>query len=169
MDSRPDPYRGVVFILIAGVLVATGACMFGGFALGNPVLLQTAVSLGLSAGVLIGVALVQANRSGPARAPLTDAMSAEVRGSEPGPVPETGLLASDEPSQGSHHAPRTRTIAFGLPSLIAATRKWRLQGSTANLYLLISVGWEAWASSWPRCSDGHPRPRRPSSRPPLVW
>jgi regulator of protease activity HflC (stomatin/prohibitin superfamily) len=64
-DSARDPYRGVVIVLLALALLGTVGALAGGLALGNPVLLDAAVTLGLSAGILIGVALVQTARARP--------------------------------------------------------------------------------------------------------
>ena len=138
VEPSPDPYRGVIVVLTAGALVATAVTIFGAFALGNSVLLHTAVSLGLSAGVLIGVAIAQANRSTPARATLVEAAAADVGTPEPGSIPEPGSVASDEPSHGRPNARRTTGLAVSLSTLVAAMRKWRLQtGAAQNLYLLI--------------------------------
>jgi membrane protease subunit HflK len=64
-NSTRDPYRGVVIVLLALALLGTLGALAGGLALGNPVLLDAAVTLGLSAGILIGVALVQTARARP--------------------------------------------------------------------------------------------------------
>jgi regulator of protease activity HflC (stomatin/prohibitin superfamily) len=60
-----DPYRGVVVVLLALALLGTVGALAGGLTLSNPVLLDAAVTLGLSAGMLIGVALTQAARARP--------------------------------------------------------------------------------------------------------
>jgi regulator of protease activity HflC (stomatin/prohibitin superfamily) len=75
--STRDPYRGVVVVLLALALLGTVGALAGGLTLSNPVLLDAAVTLGLSAGMLIGVALTQAARVRPhwsdheASSPLT--------------------------------------------------------------------------------------------------
>ena len=56
-DSTRDPYRGVVVVLLALAVLGTVGALAGGLTLSNPVLLDAAVTLGLSAGMLIGVAL----------------------------------------------------------------------------------------------------------------
>src|ERR1700722_17561495 len=60
-----DPYRGVVFVLLVAALLGAAVALIGGRALENPVLLDAAVTLGLSTGVLIGVVLTQTARSKP--------------------------------------------------------------------------------------------------------
>jgi regulator of protease activity HflC (stomatin/prohibitin superfamily) len=64
-NSTRNPYRGVVFVLLGAALLGACAALFGGFDLGNPVLLDTAVTLGISTGVLVGVAVAQALRAKP--------------------------------------------------------------------------------------------------------
>jgi regulator of protease activity HflC (stomatin/prohibitin superfamily) len=63
--SERDPYRGVVLVLLALTLLGAAGALAGGLALANPVLLDSAVTLGLSTGVLIGVALTQKARARP--------------------------------------------------------------------------------------------------------
>jgi regulator of protease activity HflC (stomatin/prohibitin superfamily) len=63
--SKPDPYRGVVIVLLALACLGTVAAAFGAMTLGNPVVLDAAVTLGLSTGVLIGVVRVQQARAKP--------------------------------------------------------------------------------------------------------
>ena len=66
-DSIRDPYRGVVIVLLALAALGTLSALAGGVALANPVLLDAAVTLGLSTGVLLGVALIQTARARPQR------------------------------------------------------------------------------------------------------
>jgi len=61
--NKRDPYRGVVAILLVGALLSTAGAIAGGLALTNPVLLDLAVALGISTGILIGVALAQSARA----------------------------------------------------------------------------------------------------------
>src|SRR5437016_2045284 len=61
-DLKHDPYGGVVIVLLALALVGAVAAVAAGVCLANPVLLDTAVALGISAGVLSGVALTQIAR-----------------------------------------------------------------------------------------------------------
>jgi regulator of protease activity HflC (stomatin/prohibitin superfamily) len=63
--SKPDPYRGVVIVLLALACVGTVAAAFGAMTLGNPVVLDAAVTLGLSTGMLIGVVRAQHARANP--------------------------------------------------------------------------------------------------------
>lgn len=57
-----DPHLAVVLVLVGASLLGTVAAVAGGLYLANPVVLQAAVSLVLSSGILIGVALAQAAR-----------------------------------------------------------------------------------------------------------
>jgi regulator of protease activity HflC (stomatin/prohibitin superfamily) len=60
-----DPYRAVVFVLLAAALLATSAAIAGGILLASGVLLAAAVTLGMATGVLVGVAVAQAARARP--------------------------------------------------------------------------------------------------------
>jgi len=61
-DLGRDPYRGVVIVLLAAAIVGGWAALVGGTRFGNPVLVDTAITLGLSASILIGVAMAQKAR-----------------------------------------------------------------------------------------------------------
>src|SRR5580700_10971426 len=63
--SKPDPYRGVVIVLLALACLGTAAAALGAMTLGNPVVLDAAVTLGLSTGVLIGVVRARHARAKP--------------------------------------------------------------------------------------------------------
>src|SRR5258706_15289871 len=67
-DADRDPYSRIILVLLAAALAGTAAATVGGVAFGNSVLLHTAVSLGLSSGILIGVALARGARTTPAEA-----------------------------------------------------------------------------------------------------
>ena len=102
--SKPDPYRGVVIVLLALACVGTVAAVFGAMILGNPVVLDAAVTLGLSTGVLIGVALVQQARAKPPRS--DDGLSKPVpveAGETPAPSPvapsDAGGAAAPQPTR----------------------------------------------------------------------
>src|ERR1700732_1413553 len=60
-----DPYRGVVIVLLVLALLGTVGALAGGLAFGNRVLRAAAGPLGLPAGILIGVALIQTARARP--------------------------------------------------------------------------------------------------------
>src|ERR1700693_3611983 len=63
--SNRDPYRGVVIVLLAAAALGSAGAFAGGFQLADPVLLAVAVTLGLSAGGLAGVATAQVMRPRP--------------------------------------------------------------------------------------------------------
>ncbi len=62
--ARPDrdPYRGVVIVLLVAALAGMVGGFEAGLKLGNPVLIDAALTLGLAAAMLIGVAWTQAAR-----------------------------------------------------------------------------------------------------------
>jgi hypothetical protein len=64
-ESNRDPYRSVVIVLLAVAVLGAVGAIIGGLQLSNPVLLNVALTLGLSAGVLAGVATAQAMRLRP--------------------------------------------------------------------------------------------------------
>jgi regulator of protease activity HflC (stomatin/prohibitin superfamily) len=97
--SKPDPYRGVVIVLLAMACVGTVAAAFGAMTLGNPVVLDAAVTLGLSTGILIGVARVQHARAKPPKSDV--ALSSPVRAEEaetPAPTPVSPTDADGVPA-----------------------------------------------------------------------
>jgi regulator of protease activity HflC (stomatin/prohibitin superfamily) len=83
--SKADPYRGVVIVLMGLAFLGTVAAVFGALALANPVLLDVAVTLALSTGILIGVALIQHARAKPRES--HDALSSAVPTEPTDPVP----------------------------------------------------------------------------------
>ena len=64
-ESRRDPYRGVVIVLFTAAVLGMAGAIGGGIQLSDPVLLAVALTLGLSASVLTGVAVSQAMRLRP--------------------------------------------------------------------------------------------------------
>ena len=60
-----DPYRGVVIVLLTMAFVGTVGAAAGGLGLPNPLLLDAAVTLALSTGMLVGVAVAQTARAKP--------------------------------------------------------------------------------------------------------
>ena len=64
-ESRRDPYRGVVIVLFTAAVLGMAGAIAGGIQLSDPVLLAVALTLGLSASVLTGVAVSQAMRLRP--------------------------------------------------------------------------------------------------------
>jgi len=80
--SRSDPYRGVVFVLLAAAVLGTAGAIAAGLLLPNRVLLDVAVTLGVSSGVLIGVAMAQAARVKPPKGDEDTTILALVEGTE---------------------------------------------------------------------------------------
>ena len=66
-ESNRDPYRGVVIVLLAIAALGSAGAIAGGIRLADPVLLAVALTLGISAGVLAGIATAQAMRLQPAQ------------------------------------------------------------------------------------------------------
>lgn len=58
-SAERDPYVGVVLVLLAASIVGLVTALEAGLRLGNPILIDTAVTLGLAAGILIGIARAQ--------------------------------------------------------------------------------------------------------------
>ena len=64
-DSDRDPYRGVIIVLLVAAFLGTAAIIVGNTVISNPILLDVAVTLFISAGILLGVALAQIERANP--------------------------------------------------------------------------------------------------------
>lgn len=58
-SAERDPYVGVVLVLLAASIVGLVTALEAGLRLGNPILIDTAVTLGLAAGIPIGIARAQ--------------------------------------------------------------------------------------------------------------
>ena len=128
-DSTRDPYRGVVIVLLALALLGTLGALAGGLALGNPVLLDAAVTLGLSAGMLIGVALVQTAR---ARPHWSDDASSPLAAEE----------AHEEHSDSHEQGTRTSTDISPVPVDDAAVR--RRAPANARVAAIAAVPVQIW-------------------------
>jgi len=91
-DPQQDPYRGVVRALVATAVLGSTLAIAGSVWLENPVVFDAAVTLGLSAAILIGVARMQAARLKPPKgdegAPI------------PPPPPDAGVPAETPVSTG---------------------------------------------------------------------
>jgi regulator of protease activity HflC (stomatin/prohibitin superfamily) len=92
---RRDVYREVVLVLLVGAFLGTAAAIVGALMFSNVVLLDVAVTLGISSGILIGVAVAQTVR---ARPPKTRKMDEELAAPEPITETETAVLP-EEPSK----------------------------------------------------------------------
>ncbi len=65
--ANPDPYRVVLFALLLLAVAGLVVAFVGGYMLMNPVLMDTAVALGLATGILIGTVVAQTVRARPPR------------------------------------------------------------------------------------------------------
>lgn len=87
-----DVYRGVVLVLLGGALLGTAAAIVGADMFSNTVLLDVAVTLGISTGILTGVAVAQTVRSRPPKIPKIDE---ELAAPEPVTEIETATLPEE--------------------------------------------------------------------------
>ncbi|HTU02617.1 MAG TPA: SPFH domain-containing protein, partial [Candidatus Sulfotelmatobacter sp.] len=121
-DPNRDPYRGVVIVLLAMALLGTVGAVAGAVALTSPILLDVAVTLGLSSGILIGVAVTQAARERPPKN-NEGASSSSVRAEETEPPADTPSPERSHPSEigGPLRDPgrkiRRRTAAAGVVAI----------------------------------------------------
>lgn len=97
-----DPYRGVVIVLLVAAIVGMAGAFETGLRLGNPVLIDAAVTLGLAAGILIGVARAQLTRMQPPKQAPEEA---------PAPEPPPEVPESTKPGA-AYEKIRLRTIAI---------------------------------------------------------
>jgi regulator of protease activity HflC (stomatin/prohibitin superfamily) len=96
--SSRDAYRGVVFVLWGGALLGTVVAVVGGVMFSNVVLLDIAVTLGISTGILTGVAMGQIVRARPPK--LLEPLKIDEELSTAEPVAETETAAlPEEPSR----------------------------------------------------------------------
>jgi len=83
-DTGPDPYRAVVLLLLAASILGMVADFVAAQMLGNPVLFNVAITFGIAAGILIGIAVTRTKR-----APQPDADDEERPAAEPAVEAET--------------------------------------------------------------------------------
>lgn len=62
-QSTPDPYRGVIIVLLVLAFLGMAGAVAGGLLLGTPLLLDAAVSLEIATAILIGVVLARSDRA----------------------------------------------------------------------------------------------------------
>jgi regulator of protease activity HflC (stomatin/prohibitin superfamily) len=79
-----DPYSGAILALLAAAFLGALSAATGGWLLGNLILLDVAVTLGISTGVLAGVAVAQNERAKPPKPKVSDEVSAS-----PAPIETT--------------------------------------------------------------------------------
>jgi regulator of protease activity HflC (stomatin/prohibitin superfamily) len=134
-----EGYRGVVLVLFAATSTATIVAVAVAFMFGNPVLLQSAVSLGLAGGVLFLLAFAAPGRVEPAaHAPPQILREASGDTSDPPAADVTGEAVPPE-AQGSGESLPSPRRARSPSELIARLRHWKLGGETADLRFII--GW----------------------------
>ena len=126
-ESNQDHYRGVVALLLLVALVGTGAAMFGGIVLANPVLFDVATTLGLATGILAGVAAAQSTRLRASRIDEQIATDA--------PAPETE--APDESKTSPHPSAVLPRLISQLKTFPVLTKQWFRQ---LGLVGLVRVG-----------------------------
>jgi regulator of protease activity HflC (stomatin/prohibitin superfamily) len=126
--SERDPYRGVVIVLLIAASVGMAAAFVAGVTWANRVLLDVSVTLGLSAGILAGVAMSQAAR---VRSATYDDLASQLDRLA-GPVP----LAPHEPPPDE-----TSTVTVRLASAMNRFSRWfrRFSGSD-TLGMRIAAG-----------------------------
>jgi regulator of protease activity HflC (stomatin/prohibitin superfamily) len=105
-DAVRDPYRGAVLLLLVAAAAGSIAGFWQGSALANPVVLEAAITLMISTGVLLGVAVAQAARlkPRPAAAPaslptLVDDDLPEASSEAPAEAEASAEPATDAPSK----------------------------------------------------------------------
>ena len=108
-NSGRDPYRGVVGVFLLAAFLGTSGTLFAWLKFGNPVLLNVAVTVGLSFGALFGVALTQVARAIPPKA--DEVVSIPIAEGEAGESAQMGLATSPEISKGSKVVSRLSTVS----------------------------------------------------------
>jgi hypothetical protein len=92
-----DPYRGAILVLLAAAFLAALGAVAGGLFFQNVILLDVAVTLGISTGILAGVVLAQRERAKPTAPLQTIEMSSADTPIETPPESSTQLPAETAP------------------------------------------------------------------------
>ena len=137
-DSTSDPYRGAILVLLAAAGLGSVGAVIGGMWLGSLVLLDVAITLGISTALLGGVALAQRERARPAPLKMSDPPL-----SPTAPVEIAAGTQTQDPTEAP--APRVRTdfnLDRRLKSAVfeIARRMRDLSGNEALIRLRISSG-----------------------------
>src|SRR2546425_817410 len=109
-DSRRDPYRGVILVLLAIALLGASGAFFGGLVFANPVLLDAAVILMLSTGILLGVSVAQSARLRPPKSDKGISLPAPEETSGTSPPSQDPPVADDPKVRPS---PANSVVAIG--------------------------------------------------------
>lgn len=109
VEFRRDPYRGVTLVLLVAALAGTVAALNGATWISSNVLLDTAVALGLTTGILVGVARAQAMRARSVQ-DVASASGVETERFEPIDPIEAPIEAPDEAETLSNDQPKSHRV-----------------------------------------------------------
>jgi regulator of protease activity HflC (stomatin/prohibitin superfamily) len=171
-----DRYQGVVVILLGSTLLGTAGAVAGGVELVSPILFAVAITLGISSGILYGVAAAQNARTKPAKlgdeVPAGAAPAVETPESKKaisGPKALNDWLRQRLQDLGQNRTIRVYTaisgwfaIAFILFEMnMTANSLSLLKASLAALLCLIAAGLSATAARYLREVDPAHLPESP--------
>jgi membrane protease subunit HflK len=130
-SSSEAQYRAVLAVFLGAALLGAAGAVAGGFRFGNPVLLDVAITLGLSAGILSGVLVTQILRTRSSKAVPEVSTAAPVMVPEPlpelvlvaeAPAPEPRLATAPGPSEETEvSAPKEELKAEGKSAIVHPT------------------------------------------------
>ena len=127
-DLKPepgrDPYRGVVFVLLALALLGTFGALACNAMFADPLLLDTAVTLVIATGILLGVALAQISRARPAKSreaalEATAAASARISANQDASADANAPAEAEQPEDKIGMV-RNATAAAGAAAILVA-------------------------------------------------
>ncbi len=114
-----DPYRSVIFVLLAASLIGANAAYYGGTYLGNPALFAVSLTLALAGGVLAGVAAAQLLR---ARGPQTP--GSQTPGTQTNAEPPAPEIAQEQVPPLNPVLARLQQVRGNVASGWIRVRKW---------------------------------------------
>ena len=119
-----DPYRGVVFVLLALALLGTFGALACDAMFADPLLRDAAVSLVIATGILLGVALAQISRANPPKSrqaalEATAATSAQIGANQEASTVKQAPLEADRPEDKIGMV-RNATAATGAVAILIA-------------------------------------------------
>ena len=142
-ESARDPYRNVIMALLSAAFMGTVGAAVAGQMLDNAVLLNTAVTLGISTGALIGVAVAQLMRARPAKtadaiaipAPEPDATSFAAQEMSANPDDAASAVSSQLPSRVDRSG-----VSARLAELTVRAREWvSNRGALQNISMATAI------------------------------